>query len=97
VLLVACFIHLCEAYSGFQPHFDYFCHLFWLKKKGGRGGSNVAGGCYLNMWEGIRSGYLHCPWKTTLEDWYMHWFYIHEEPSQASYCDVSLVLEKTDS
>jgi hypothetical protein len=35
VLLVACFIHLCEAYSGFQLHFDYFCHLFWLKKKGG--------------------------------------------------------------
>jgi hypothetical protein len=68
VLLVACFIHLCEAYGGFQPHFDYFCHLFWLKKKGGQGGSNVAGGCYLNMWEGIRSRYLHCPWKTTLED-----------------------------
>jgi hypothetical protein len=44
VLLVACFIHLCEAYGGFQPHFDYFHHLFWLKKKGGRGGSNVAGG-----------------------------------------------------
>jgi hypothetical protein len=27
----------------------------------------------------------------------MHWFYIREEPNQASYCDVSLVLEKTDS
>jgi hypothetical protein len=26
VLLVACFIHLCEAYGTFQPHFDYFCH-----------------------------------------------------------------------
>jgi hypothetical protein len=26
VLLVACFIHLCEAYGSFQPHFDYFCH-----------------------------------------------------------------------
>jgi hypothetical protein len=35
VLLVACFIHLCEAYGDFQPHFDYFWHLFWLKKKGG--------------------------------------------------------------
>jgi hypothetical protein len=68
VLLVACFIHLCEAYGGFQPHFDYFGHLFWLKKKGGRGGSNVVGGCYLNMREGIRAEYLHCPWKTTLED-----------------------------
>jgi hypothetical protein len=97
VLLVACFIHLCEAYGGFQPHFDYFRHLFWLKKKGGRGGSNVASGCYLNMREGIRAEYLQCPWKTTLEDWYMHWFYIHEEPSQASYCDVSLVPEETNS
>jgi hypothetical protein len=67
VLLVACFIYLCEAYGGFQP-FDYFHHLFWLKKKGGRGGSNVASGYYLNMREGIRAEYLHCPWKTTLED-----------------------------
>jgi hypothetical protein len=71
-MFVACFIHLCEAYGGFQPHFNYFRHLFWLKKKGGRGGSNVAGGCYLNMREGIRAEYLHCPWKTTLEDWYRH-------------------------
>jgi hypothetical protein len=45
-----------------------------LKKKGGRGGSNVAGGCYLNMREGIRAEYLHYPWKTTLEIWYRHWF-----------------------
>jgi hypothetical protein len=52
MLLIACFIHLCEEYGGFQPHFDYFHHLFWLKEKGGRGGSNVAGGCYLNMREG---------------------------------------------
>jgi hypothetical protein len=49
------------------------------------------------MREGIRAEYLHCLWKTTLEDWYRHWFYIREEPSHASYCDVSLVLEKTDS
>jgi hypothetical protein len=27
----------------------------------------------------------------------MHWFYIREEPSQASYYDVSLVPKKTDS
>jgi hypothetical protein len=33
VLLITCFIHLYEAYDGFQPHFDYFRHLFWLKKK----------------------------------------------------------------
>jgi hypothetical protein len=57
----------------------------------------VVGGCYLNMREGIRAEYLHCPWKTTLEDWYRHWFYIHEEQSQASYYDVSLVPEKTNS
>jgi hypothetical protein len=27
----------------------------------------------------------------------MYWFYIREEPSQASYYDVPLVPEKTDS
>ena len=33
ILLVATFIHLCKAYGGFQPHFDFFRHLFCLRKK----------------------------------------------------------------
>jgi hypothetical protein len=34
ILLVSVFIHLCEAYGGIQPHFDLFCYLFCLRKKG---------------------------------------------------------------
>jgi hypothetical protein len=37
ILLVSTFIHLCEAFGGFAPHFDLFRHLFCLRKKGSRG------------------------------------------------------------
>ena len=77
ILLVATFIHLCEAYGGFQPHFDFFRHLFCLQKKGS-GGSKIAGGVYLNLHDGMKAQYLHCPWNKSLDDWYKKWFYIHE-------------------
>jgi hypothetical protein len=37
ILLISTFIHLCEAYGGFQPHFNFFRHLFYLQKKGSGG------------------------------------------------------------
>jgi hypothetical protein len=37
ILLVSTFIHLCEAFGGFLPHFDLFRYLFCLRKKGSRG------------------------------------------------------------
>ena len=46
ILHISIFIHFCEAYLGILPHFNLFCHLFWLKKRGGAG-SKVVGGVYL--------------------------------------------------
>jgi hypothetical protein len=38
ILLVSTFIHLCEAFGGFLPHFDLFRYLFFcLWKKGSKG------------------------------------------------------------
>ena len=54
ILLVSTFIHLCEAYGGFQPHFDFFRHLFCLRKKGS-GGSKIARGAYLNLRDGMKA------------------------------------------
>ena len=54
ILLVSTFIHLCEAYGGFQPHFDLFRHLLCLRKKGS-GGSKIAGGVYLNLRDGMKA------------------------------------------
>jgi hypothetical protein len=37
ILLVSTFIHLYKAFGGFPPHFDLFCYLFCLWKKGSKG------------------------------------------------------------
>jgi hypothetical protein len=44
VLVVSIFITLYESYLGIQPHFNLWWHFFCLKKKGGAGGSKIAGG-----------------------------------------------------
>jgi hypothetical protein len=45
ILLVSTFIHLCEAFGGFLPHFDLFRYLFYLQKKGSRGVLRLPAGC----------------------------------------------------
>ena len=94
ILLIASFIHLCKAYGGFEPHFDYFCHLLCLRQKGGAGGSKIAGGVYLNLRDGMKSHYLSWLWNTSISDWYKRWFYIREEPSDGTLCDVGYIPEK---
>jgi hypothetical protein len=49
ILLVSTFIHLCEAFARIEPHFDLFCYLFCLRKKGAVGGFKIADGVYLNL------------------------------------------------
>jgi hypothetical protein len=61
ILLVSTFTHLCEAFGGFLPHFDLFCYLFCLRKKGSKGGSQIVGGVYLTLRDGMKSEYLSCP------------------------------------
>jgi len=76
ILLVATFIHLCEAFASIEPHFDLFSYLFCLRKKGTVGGSEIVGGVYLNLQYGMKNRYLRCPWNTSLSEWYKKWFYI---------------------
>jgi hypothetical protein len=61
ILLVSTFIHLCEAFGGFAPHFDLFRYLFCLRKKGSKGGSQITGRVYLTLRDGMKSKYLSCP------------------------------------
>ena len=97
ILLISTFIHLCEAYVGIEPHFDLFRYLFCLRKKGAVGGSKVAGGVYLNLRDGMKNRYLHCPWNTSLTEWYRKWFYVREEPGSSTFCDVGYIPEKRAS
>jgi hypothetical protein len=45
----------------------------------------------------MKNFYLSCPYNTSLLEWYKKWFYIHEEPSNATLCGVGYVLEKRAS
>ena len=94
IILVATFIHLCEAFVGIEPHFDLFCYLFCMRKKGAVGGSKIAGEVYLHLCDGMKNHYLSCPWNTSLSEWYKKWFYIQEEPNNVTFCDVGYVPEK---
>jgi hypothetical protein len=53
--------------------------LFRLKKKGGTGGSNVAGGAYLNLHDRMKAEYLNVPLNSSMRDWYKKWFYVQQE------------------
>jgi len=97
ILLVATFIHLCEAYVGIEPHFDLFRYPFCLRKKGVVEGSKITGGVYLNLYDGMKNLYLSYPWNTYLTEWYKRWFYIREEPGSATFCDVGYAPEKRTS
>ena len=66
VLHIATFIHLCEAYLGVAPHFDFFRHLFNLKINRG----NVVGGAGLQLRSGRSSKYIGLPFKTSLKGWH---------------------------
>ena len=45
----------------------------------------------------MKAQYLHCPWNTSLDDWYKKWFYIREEPNMITLCDVGFISEKKNS
>jgi hypothetical protein len=94
---VSIFITLCESYLGIQPPFNLWWHFFCLKKKGGVGGSKIAGGAYLNLWDGMKAEYLNVPLSSSIRDWYMKWFYVQQEHEPFVVCDVAQILEQQES
>ena len=92
---ISIFILFCEAYLGILPHLNLFCHLFWLKKKGG-GGSKVVGGVYLELRDGMASEYLTVPLNMSLKGWNTRWFYMKQSHA-AIHCDANHILESQKS
>lgn len=74
-----------------------FRHFFYLKKKGGAGGSRIAGGVYLNLWDGMKSHYLLMPLSSSLTNGYHKWFYIQQEARSEVACDILRVPETQDT
>jgi hypothetical protein len=73
---VSVFITFCESYLGIPSHFNLWWHFFCFKKKGGAGGSKIAGGAYLNLRDRIKAEYLNVPPSSSIRDWYKKWFYV---------------------
>jgi hypothetical protein len=71
--------------------------LFCPRKKGAVGGSKITGGVYLNLCDGMKNCYLNYPWNISLSKCYKKWFYIQEEPNNATFYDVGYIPEKRDS
>ena len=42
----------------------------------------------------MKNRYLNCPSNTSLTEWYKRWFYIREEPGNATFYNVGYVPEK---
>ena len=95
ILHISISIHFCEAYLGILPHFNLFCHLFWLKKKGD-GGSKVVSGVYLQLWDGMASEYITVSLNTSLKGWNARWFYM-KQSHHAIRCDVNHIPESQKS
>jgi hypothetical protein len=97
ILLVSIFITLCESFLAIQPHFNLWRHFFCWKKKGGARGSNVAGGPYLNLRDGMRAEYLNVPLSSSMNDWYKKWFYVQQEQEPFVAYDVAQIPEQQES
>lgn len=64
---ISIFTNLCEAFLGIDPHFNLFCHFFYLKPFFGSGSPKVVGSCYLVLRDGMASQYIHVPLNTSMK------------------------------
>jgi hypothetical protein len=90
ILHLSIFIHFCEGYLGIKPHFNLFRHLFCLRKRGGPG-SQVCGGVYLQLRDGMKDRYIVVPFNTSVKDWQRKWFIIRQESKPYLCSDVDCV------
>jgi hypothetical protein len=68
VLIISIFVTYCEAYLGIPPHFNLFRHFYQLKKKGGEGEFQIAGGCYVQLRDKMKPFWLDCPLTSKVND-----------------------------
>lgn len=99
ILAIAIFVAYCEMFLGIEPHFRLFQYFFALRKKGsGSGGSEIAGGCYVRLRNGMKAHWLDCPYGTPHKDWNKRWFYATQDlQSDPVPSDVSCAPERADS
>ena len=80
ILTIAIFVGFCEMFLGIPPHFNLFRHFYILRTKGaGSGGSEIAGGCYVRLRDGMKAQWIDIPHGTPAKDWNKKWFYAAQD------------------
>jgi hypothetical protein len=81
------FIHFCEAFTGFKPHWILFRKLFHVKPQSSANDPRIVGGSGIQMHADAADQYLSYKLIDSNQDWKAKWFYItnhHPELSKPS-------------
>jgi hypothetical protein len=78
IMIIATFIHLCEAYLGIAPHFHLWRHFFELKKTGK---GVVVGSISFMLRQNMKSEYIDLALPDNTTGWKQGWFYLDNRAS----------------
>jgi hypothetical protein len=81
-LHIACFITLCEAFLGIDPHWVLWKYLFCLRPSGSKGEISELGGAIISVRS--ESQYLDFKMTQSVQGWRQKWFYIKGQKSAKS-------------
>jgi hypothetical protein len=79
LLHIACFITLCEAFLGINPHRGFWKYLFRMRPSGSKDEIPVLGGAIVFVRS--ESQYLAFKMAESVQGWRQKWFYIKDQKS----------------
>jgi hypothetical protein len=82
ILHIACFITLCEAFLGIDPHFGLWKFLFRLRRNVSKDEIHDLGGAIVSVRS--ESQYLKFEMAESVQHWRQKWFYIKDQKSSKS-------------
>jgi hypothetical protein len=82
LLRIACFITLCEAFLGIDPHWVLWKFLFRLRPSGSLAEIPKLGGAIVSMRS--ESHYIEFQMAQSVQGWRQKWFYIKDQKSSDS-------------
>jgi hypothetical protein len=77
ILHVACFITLCEAFLGVNPHWDLWKYLFCLRTNASKEEIHDLGGAIISVRS--ESQYMAFEMAESVQGWRQKWFYIKDQ------------------
>jgi hypothetical protein len=93
LLHIACFITLCEAFLGINPHWGLWKYLFRMRPNASKEEVHDLGGAIISMRS--ESQYLAFEMAESVHGWRQKWFYIKDQKS-SEYDEYGLALFDAD-